>query len=53
MPEKFAKLLQEGKVRLSPNTGSWVTAAEDLNGITCTEEMARKLTLVDKEGDLG
>lgn len=37
MPEKFAKLLQDGKVKLSPNADSWVTAAEDLKGITSTE----------------
>lgn len=52
MPEKFAKLLQEGRIKLSPNSDSWVTAAEDLKGITSTEEMANKLTLIDKEGAL-
>lgn len=52
MPERFAKLLQEEKVKLSPNSNSWVTAAEDLKGITSTEEMAKKLTLIDKEGAL-
>ncbi len=52
MPEKFAKQIQEGKALLSPQADSWVTAAEDLKGITSIEEVAKKLTLVEKDGAL-
>jgi RHS repeat-associated protein len=49
IPAEFAR----GSSLAAPGaTEAWVTAAEDLSGITTSEGLASRLTLVDQEGNL-
>lgn len=51
MPRKFAEQLANGEGKLSGGMEAWITAADDLNGITTVEGAAKRLTLVDEVGN--
>lgn len=52
MPTQYAEALLKGTGRLSGGAEAWVTAADNLAGIDTIEGAAKRLTLVDGNGQL-
>lgn len=49
MPKKYAEQILKGQGSLSGGSEAWVTAADDLKGISTVEEAAKRLTLIDEK----
>jgi hypothetical protein len=52
MPSKYVEAVKKGQGALSGGTEAWITAADDLAGISTVEGAAKRLTLVDEAGNL-